>query len=92
MNNRALENYIHLYKENSVSLIKYWIKNENIHKIFNKHEIKSEIFIKEYGFDIIKYFIAFLIQYFLEPQQTGREQSYQSCLSPHFGKPENYKL
>ena len=58
MSNYDLNSYINIYSENIISLIKYWVNNENTLKILKKHEISTESFIKEYAVDIIKYFIA----------------------------------
>lgn len=55
-----LKNYINLYSENIISLIKYWINNKKILEILKRHKIIPEIFIKDYGIEIIEYFITIM--------------------------------
>ncbi len=54
----TLKNNIQLFENEKVKIIKFWISNPDILNTLNKYSIKKEIFIKDYAFGILNYFIG----------------------------------
>lgn len=57
MNNKLLKKYINDFQKNKIALIKYWVKNKEVLKLFKKYDIQIKFFIKEYAVDILEYYI-----------------------------------
>ena len=55
-----LKQNIDKLKNSKVNIIKSWISNEEVIKILKKYDIAEEIFIKDYAFGILNYYINIL--------------------------------
>lgn len=52
-----LKNYISKYADNKIQIIKYWINNKDVLDMFKNHNIKREVFVKRFAFNILDYYI-----------------------------------
>ena len=52
-----LKKNIKIFEKNKIQILQIWIKNNNVLKILNSYKITKEIFIKDYAFGILDYYI-----------------------------------
>ncbi len=53
-----LKENIKVFEDNKIDIIKYWINSQAVLNTINKYNIEKEIFIKDYAFGIIDYYIG----------------------------------
>ncbi len=52
-----LKNYIKLFEDNKIQIIKLWINNDDILRVLNKYKISKKLFVKNYAISILDYYI-----------------------------------
>ena len=54
----SLKDQIQIFEDNKVKIIKLWISSHDVLNMLDKHNVEKDIFIKNYAFSILNYYIG----------------------------------